>query len=137
MSGGRNHVWYTGCGLTAPGSDVLGEDDMSSFTMGRDDNVTDSYLETEGGVPSNLAGHVVPWDAYIVAITAATEGAETWTAEVRKNDSAAVIASLAMAAVAKNQAVYGVSVSAGDELQVFCNGIDVNRPVVTVYLRKA
>jgi len=137
MSGGRNHVWYTGCGLTAPGADVLGDDDMSSFSMGRDDNVTDSYLETEGSVPSNLAGHVVPWDATIVAITAATEGTETWVAEVRKNGSPAVIASLTMTAVTKNQAVYGVSVSAGDELQIFCNGTDINRPVVTVYLRKA
>jgi hypothetical protein len=88
-------------------------------------------------VPSNVAGFVLDRDATIVGIGVATSGAETWTAEVRKNNNVAVIASLAIVAADKAyRNDLAVNVSAGDEMQTYCNGANIDSPVMIVYLEE-
>jgi len=73
--------------------------------------------------------------ATLIGISIQTNGAETWTAEVRKNSTLTVQASLAAAAVAGNHAnTYNVDFAAGDEIQVYLNtsGTNVDRPVVVL-----
>jgi len=108
-----------------------------THSAGRNANVTNVYLRAPGNVGTNDAGYVQPWDATIVAISAATRGNETWTAEIRKNDAVAVIASLSLSAVNKAySASLSVNVSAGDEIQFYCNGTNINRPEVTIWLKR-
>ena len=93
------------------------------------------YLRGPGSVPTNIAGFVLPYDARIVAIGAATDGSETWTAEVRKNNVATALASLNITASDKGSTgPLSVDVNADDEIQIFCNGTNVDSPQVTVYL---
>lgn len=99
-------------------------------------NTTNVYLRGPDGLPMNQAGYVVPRDMTIIGLAAATNGVHTWTAEVRKNGSATVIASLVLTAVAKlSTFALNVAVSAGDELQFYCNGSSINSPLMVVYLR--
>lgn len=102
---------------------------------GRNAVVSNVYLEF-GGVPSNLSGFVLPYDATIIALSVATSGNETWVAEVRKNNAAAVIASISMTAQAKKYEAKNVNVNQGDELQMYCNGAVINRPVFCVFLKR-
>lgn len=104
---------------------------------GRNTSITDSYLRGTNGVPTNLAGFVLPFDAKIIGIGAATDGTFTWTAEVRKNGAATVIASLSLTAVAKDyRDDLSVNTVAGDEIQVYCNGTSILRPQVIVALSR-
>jgi len=108
-----------------------------TLSAGRNADATDIYLRGSGNVPTNQAGYVIPFDANITGISAASDGAETWVAEVRKNDAAAVIASLSLVAVAKDtDNTLDVDVNDGDEIQFFCNGTSINRPSITIYLKK-
>jgi hypothetical protein len=102
---------------------------------GRNAVVTNIYLAV-GGVPSNLAGFVLPYDATIIALSAATTANETWVGEVRKNNAAAVIASISMTAQSKKYEAKSVNVNQGDELQMYCNGSGISRPVFCVFLKR-
>lgn len=107
------------------------------FVFGRNANASNLYLRGPDGVPSNIAGCVIDRALRIVGIGAATNGIETWTAEVRKNNAVTVIASLSIAAAAtayRND--LSVDVDAGDEIQVYCNGANIGNPVVTVFLEE-
>jgi len=100
-------------------------------------NTTNSYLRGNDGVVTNLSGYVLPTNATIIGIGAATDGAATWTAEVRKNGAATVIASLSLTAVAKDSRYdLDVDVSTDDEIQMYCNGTNISSPNMTVYLKR-
>jgi len=106
-------------------------------TAGNTQNNTDVYLRCSGRVLSNNAGYVLAHDYTIVGIGLATNNAETWTAEVRKNDNVAVIASLASGGAAKAAtAALSVDVDADDELQFYCNGTLINNPSMITYLKR-
>lgn len=115
---------------------VTGASDMF-FSGGREGNTTNVYLRGPGAVPMNLAGFVIPFPAKIVGLSAATRGAETWTFEVRKNNSATVIASLTLTGVERDyDDSLNVDIDAGDELQFYCNGSGINSPSGSVVLRR-
>ena len=72
-------------------------------------------------------------NATLVGISVQTNTAGTWTAEVRKNDTATVQDSLAVAAATGNQSgARNVDFNAGDEVQVYINssGANIDRPVI-------
>ena len=69
----------------------------------------------------------------LIGISIQTNGAETWTARVRKNDSPTNLASLAAAAVAGAQtSALNVNFDAGDKIEVFIDGTGVNRPIIVL-----
>jgi len=107
-----------------------------SLVTGRNATVTNSYLRAGGNVPMNQAGFVLPYDATIVAISLATNVAGSWTAEVRKNGAATVIASLATTVAKDKSTGLSVEVDADDEIQIFCNGAGIEKPVVTVWFKR-
>lgn len=107
------------------------------LTASRDANATNIYLRGPDGSPTNISGFVLPFDATIIGIGAATDGAETWTAQVRKNGSATIIASLAVAAVAKDSTgALSVNVDVDDEIQMFCSGTMIDTPTMTVWFQR-
>jgi len=107
-----------------------------ALQAGRRFSITNAYLNGPGMVPTNLAGFVLPFNARIIGIGAATSGVETWVAQVRKNNTATVIASLSLSAVDKGYTSASVDVNAGDELQMYCNGSAINNPSIVVYLQR-
>jgi hypothetical protein len=88
-----------------------------------------------GEIPSNNSGNRVIRNATIVGMSIQTKGNETWTAEIRKNGVVTVITSLAAAAASGNETgALNVDVNAGDEIQAFINGSQVDRPIIKVEL---
>ena len=99
------------------------------FFSGRDNNNNSNEYARIGEFTSNQAGNRLLKKATLVGISIQTNGAETWTAEVRKNGSATVESSLTAVAVAGNEtSSLNVDFDKGDEIQVFINGAMVNRP---------
>ncbi|RLI87986.1 MAG: hypothetical protein DRP01_00100 [Archaeoglobales archaeon] len=99
--------------------------------------ISNVYLRGPGGTPTNQSGFVIPYDATIVALSLATTGAHTWTLEVRKNNNPAVIASLTVAALERTyDSTINVDIDAGDELQLYCNGTNINAPSGSLVLRR-
>lgn len=92
-------------------------------------NVTNQYLRSFSGVPGNQSTYVAWFDCEIRAISIMTYTAKNWTGEVHVNGSP--VATLASGGAAKAQ-VTGLSVSilAGDEVSFYCNGNNINRPVI-------
>ena len=119
-------------GFMSPG--ILSE--AFVLSAGRNVNITNSYLRGIGNVPTNLSGYVLPFDATLIGIGVTTSGLETWVAEIRKNGGGAVIASLSLIALRKASTLINVDVNANDEIQMYCNGIDINSPQMVVYLKR-
>jgi hypothetical protein len=122
-------------GITGPTGPL---EDYFSFTTARNSaNTTNIYLRTSDGVPTNLAGFVLPFDATIVGIGGASNDTDTWVGEVRKNGAATVLASLSISAAAEGSTgPLSVDVNADDIIQTYCNGSQVNYPVLVVYLKR-
>jgi len=116
---------------------VTGASDMMIGGGRAGSTVSNVYLRGPGNVPMNLAGYVVPFDAKIVGISAACRNAQTWTMEVRKNNNVAVIASITLTAVERDyDNTLDINIDAGDELQFYCNGLNINAPSGSVILRR-
>lgn len=116
---------------------VTGASDMFVSGGRGGSSVTNVYLRGPGGTPMNQSGYVIPFDAKIVALSLASTGVESWTLEVRKNNAPAVIASLVVVGAerAYDDAV-DVDISAGDELQLYCNGTNIGAPSGSIILRR-
>jgi hypothetical protein len=98
---------------------------------GRDNaNNSNEYMRA-GAFTSNQSSYRLIKNMTLIGISAQTEGAETWTARVRKNGVVTNLASLALSAVAGAQdATLNVDFSAGDKIEVYCDGTSVARPFV-------
>lgn len=106
-------------------------------------NSTDLWLRRPDNTPLNLSPYVLPFDATIVAVTAAGNAAETWDGEVYRNsdvrtggvpsDANKLTEVVVTAADAASVSV-SVDVDAGDELGIFMRGSSIDRPSVTIYL---
>jgi len=107
------------------------------FTAIYSGNASDIYLRGPDALPTNEGGFYIPFDATIVGIGVTTNESESWTAEVRKNGSATVIASLDITtATSGGTYTLDVDTDSGDIIQMYCNGTLVNKPTMTVYLKK-
>lgn len=107
--------------------------DRHQLHSGRKGRATNIYLRIAGdGIPSNVSGYVVPRNAVIVAISAGTETAKTWTLEIHVNGSS--VATLSCTGIATYATDRNVNVSAGDKIQFFASGTAIPWPVAMVEL---
>ncbi len=116
---------------------VTGASDM--FVSGGREGaaISNVYLRGPGGTPMNQSGYVIPFDAKIVGLSLASTASESWTLEVRKNNAATVIASLVVVAAERAyDDTLDVDISAGDELQLYCNGTNIGAPSGSIVLRR-
>ena len=130
--------------LDMGGNDIVNVDLCAQHIAvygGRDQsNASNIYFDGPGGVAMNTSGFVLPWDTTLLAISAATNAAETWTAEVHKNGAGLVSgATLSLAAVASGyRNDLSIDFNAGDEVQLYVNGSSVGRPsMVAIFKRRA
>jgi hypothetical protein len=98
------------------------------FACGRNKSTSDSYLNSIDGTPTNVAGFVLFTAATLVGISVSTNGAETYDIHVRKNGVVTDLATLVVAAVAKESGSFNVAFAAEDEVQVYLEGTGVNKP---------
>ena len=108
------------------------------IACGRNSSGTNyQYLRTINGVPMNLTGIPLPYDATLVYFTMSNaSNTKTWTAEVRKNDTATIIDSLTITNQWENHTILkNGDFYAGDRIQVYCNG-SARYPQVRLYFRR-
>jgi len=108
-----------------------------TLTFGRKGATRDQYLNFGvGELPSNNAGFRMLRNMTITGISAQLDASGTCTAEIRKNDSATIIASEAVAAALGSQdGAINVDVNVGDYLQSYLESTaKVQDPVVVVEL---
>lgn len=99
----------------------------------RNANASNIYMRVGEGTSTQQTGVRISRNATITAISVQTDGTETWTFEIRKNDVVTPIVSLAVvAAQGAHSNVVNVDISAGDELQFYVNGSGIDHPVATV-----
>lgn len=105
--------------------------DRKMIWAGRDAvNATDIYLRTVDSIASSTTGYRLLRDGTITGLVAQTTGAESWTFEVRKNGVVTPIASLIISASSGAQStITDVDVAQGDEIEFYCNGSNINRPI--------
>jgi len=98
--------------------------------------VTNIYLQADG-VYTNVVPLVLPYNATLVAISAATNGAETWTAEVHLNGSLVTGAALSISAASSGyNNSYNIDFNAGDGIQLYCNGSSITNPRIIAYFKR-
>ena len=104
--------------------------DRSMVGWGRNSgNTSNQYLRQFNGALSNQNGWRMIRDGTITAITAQSNINQTWTLEIRKNDSPTVIASILITnAQGDHDNTINIDFSEGDFLQAFCNGASVDYP---------
>lgn len=111
--------------------------DSMAFVFGRRSaNTTNIYLRSFANIPSNLVPIILPYDTTLIAISAATRVNETWTAEVRLNGSVVSGAALSISGASSGYNTYDIDFDAGDGIQVYCNGNNINRPIVLLVFKK-
>jgi len=115
--------------IAAVGSSAYGS---ALISAGRDSLVTNSYLRGPGNVPTNISGYYVPVALTIGFVTVSTSGNETWVAEVRKNGVLTPIVSLSIVNADQGYVAPSVNIDAGDEIQMYCNGTLIDRPIINV-----
>jgi hypothetical protein len=101
-------------------------------------NTTNQYLRHYDGTPFNQVGFTLPFDATLVGISmAGSVNTQSWSAHVRKNDEATVLDSLSITNSYRNYDWYrNVDFSAGDRIQLYMSGTNINYPRVEVYFRR-
>jgi hypothetical protein len=100
-------------------------------------SVTNSYLNTDE-VATNVSPLVLPTGATLVAMSLSAGAAATWTAEVHLGGVLVVGASLASGGAASAYATgYSVAFSAGNGVQIYCNGSSINRPRVILWFKRS
>lgn len=118
-------------------------------TFGRNNTgASDLWLRQADRVPSNQSPYVVPYDVCLIAISAASNGVESFDAEVYIDadvraggtpTDANKIAELVISSAQSGQVLLSpqVAVVSGSEIGVFMRGTGVNRPLVTLFFERA
>ena len=100
-------------------------------------NVSNIYLDGVDGIPSNLSGVVIPFACTLNAVSASTDGNETWVGEIRRNGSPTVIASVTIAGAAKGKTTgLSVAIAADDLIEFYCNGSGISYPTLTAWFTR-
>jgi len=86
----------------------------------------------------NKTGVSLPFDATLVGISISGQrNNQTWTAQVRKNGSATVLDSLGITNAYENHTwSLDTDFSAGDRIQVYMSGNNINNPHVELFFRR-
>ncbi len=94
------------------------------------------YLRTSDGATTLSSPFLVPFNCNIIAISASSEDAATWDAEIHENMS--LIAGAKVSVISSTSAYSNISVpvSAGARLQFFCRGSNVSHPRINIFLMR-
>ena len=107
------------------------------MTAGRNaENTTNLYLRQGNATPTNLTPFILPWDCTLIAIAAATNGNETWIAEIHKSLVLVSDATLSIVTSDKGYVIKSIDFNAGDEISMYCNGISIDRPRISVFYKR-
>lgn len=100
---------------------------------GRDSTKTTNEYMRNALFTSNESSTRLMQNATLVGISTTTAEAETWIARVRRNGVVTNLYSKSMTASTGTQDVtLNVDLDAGDVVQVYCEGTDINRPLVVL-----
>jgi len=103
------------------------------FTGRDNSNNTNEYARFGGQFTSNQSSARLMKNMTLIGMSIQTNGAETWTARVRKNGAVTNLASLAASAATGAQASnYNLDFDAGDKVDVFIDGSSIDRPVIVL-----
>lgn len=145
---------FYGNGATLSGVSYVYDDDVYFYDTTRDkdlgvaviqigcgrssSNTTDQYLRLYDGTPMNSTGSSLPFDATLVGISLMGQrNDQTWTAQVRKNDVVTIEDSLTITNSYENHTwSKDKDFSAGDRIQVYMLGRNINYPQVELYFRR-
>jgi len=97
----------------------------------------DTMLNVAGGVASNDAPFIVPFNCNLKAIMATTVGAETWSARVYRNG--ATLRTMAINNVDNYRRTYTTAVTAGDKISfgaVIGSSGDLESPAISIILEE-
>lgn len=99
---------------------------------GRDNqNNANEYMRCSSEFTSNQSSARLMHNMTLIGISAQTNGAETWTARVRKNGSVTNLASLVLTAVdGDSDDTLNIDFNVDDKIEVFIDGSGVDRPLV-------
>ena len=107
------------------------------FGGAKKNNTTDTYLMTHG-VYTNLVPFELPTGMIIDSISASSDGASTWDAEIHGNGSLIAGASLSLTAVDSDTVTgLNISVTLGTKLSLYCKGTNVKSPRIFVTLKNS
>lgn len=102
------------------------------FSGRNNKNNTNEYARINN-IPAMVGGNRLIRNATLVGISIQTPGAETWTAEVRRNGAATILDSLAaVAATGAQDGTKDTDFNAGDVVQVFITGTQIERPIIVL-----
>jgi hypothetical protein len=117
--------------------DDLRELDRSlNYSFSRKNNATNIYLENNG-IFSNLTPIIISENCLLKSISASTDGNENWIAEIHGNGT--LISGATLNIVSSDSGIENdlyINIPAGTKLSVYCNGINIRKPNVTIELIK-
>jgi hypothetical protein len=111
----------------------------ATFSLGaarKANNVSNTYLYMYNDLATNESGYVLPYDCTLIALTAATDGAETWSGEIHIANTLVTGALVSITAAASGVATVDVDFSAGDIIQFYCNGTAVAKPNLQAFFER-
>jgi len=111
-------------------------DNSPSIQFSRNNIVSNSYLNSSGGVYSNESPYILPFNAKLIAITAATDSAASWTAEVRVGLVLVTGAFLTISSATQGATSLDINLSLNDDVSVFANGTSIDKPNVTLFFER-
>lgn len=90
------------------------------------------YLRMDSVTMAGDQGLLVPRDATITAVWAKSRSAGMWSAEVRKNGIPITLISVPIVSSFGSDTTLNIDVDAGDHIQFYMNGINIDHPIVGV-----
>jgi len=97
---------------------------------GKNGNTTNSYLKGLDSIYMNQSPFILPFNATLLYISAATDGNFTWSAEVHVNEVLVTGAFLNISATNSGYSSYNINFNAGDKVQLYCNGTLIDHPTI-------
>ena len=110
--------------------------DNITWSASRNKKATNIYLWTDDVQPTNVTPYILPWNAKLVAISVSTEIPQTWTAEIHSGGTLIPGASLSISASSAGYSIYDIVLSAGDEIEIYASGVNIEKPRVSVTFRR-
>lgn len=114
---------------------------VATTTMGvgrNSNNTTKQYLRGPGGVPTNLSGFILPYNATLVGLSmVGYKNDQTWTLEIRKNGSTTIITSLSILNAYTNfDYTLNINFFEGDQVQMYMNGVQISYPTGEAFFKR-
>lgn len=92
------------------------------------------YLRMDSVTMAGAQGLLMPRDATICAAWAKSRSAGAWSLEIRKNGIPITLIAVSIVGSFGSDTTLNIDVDAGDHIQFYMNGINVDHPIVGVEL---